>query len=89
MIQLLKNTYHADGIVFASPIYYSNVTAQLRLFWERLMFPGPSSREVPTAVIYTMSMDEGQRDNFIGEQFEIDLETARQAGRSMAAKLRA
>lgn len=140
MTQLLKDTYHADGIVFASPIYYSNVTAQLRLFWERLMFPGPSSREVPTAVIYTMNMNEEQRDNFIAEplsinsryliqcfhvepeiinsfntfqyndnemyadgfrapakakwqhheeQFETDLENARQAGRSMAAKLQA
>ena len=29
---LLKDTFHADGIVFASPIYYLNVTAQLRAF---------------------------------------------------------
>ena len=27
MTQLLKDTYRADGIVFASPIYYCNVSA--------------------------------------------------------------
>lgn len=53
--QLLKDTYHADGIVFASPVYYYNVSAQLRLFWERLLYPGPSSRKVPTALLYTMN----------------------------------
>jgi multimeric flavodoxin WrbA len=69
--QLLKDTYHADGIVFASPIYYSNVSAQLRSFWERLLFPGPSGRNVPTAVIYTMNMNEEQCNNFIASPLNI------------------
>ena len=55
---LLADTYHADGIVFASPVYYYNVSAQLRLFLERLMFPGPSERKVPTALLYTMNASE-------------------------------
>ena len=58
MTQFLKDTRQADGIVFASPIYYQNVTAQLRLFMERLQYPGPSDRTIPTSLIYTMNAPE-------------------------------
>ena len=61
---LLRDAFHADGIVFASPIYYLNVTAQLRAFWERLMYPGHSPKKVPTAVIYTMNMTEAQEKEY-------------------------
>ena len=70
--QLLKDTYHADGIVFASPIYYCNVTAQLRLFWERLQYPGPSSRKVPTTLIYTSNADEKGLREFMGKPLDIN-----------------
>lgn len=72
MTQLLKDTYHADGIVFASPIYYMNVSAQLRLFWERLQYPGPSSRTVPTALIYTMNANEEQMEKFMKAPLDIN-----------------
>lgn len=72
MTQLLKDTYHTDGIVFASPIYYCNVTAQLRAFWERLMYPGPSSRTVPTALIYTGNANEEQFEKFMGPALKIN-----------------
>lgn len=70
--QLLKDTYHADGIVFASPIYYCNVSAQLRLFWERLQYPGPSNRKVPTALIYTSNADDKALKEFMGKPLEIN-----------------
>ena len=70
--QLLKDTYHADGIVFASPIYYCNVTAQLRSFWERLQYPGPISRKVPTALIYTSNADDAALREFMGKPLEIN-----------------
>lgn len=69
---LLKDTYHADGIVFASPIYYCNVTAQLRAFWERLQYPGPSPRTVPTALIYTGNADEEGFEKFMGAPLHIN-----------------
>lgn len=72
MTQLLKDTYHADGIVFASPIYYCNVSAQLRAFWERLMYPGPSSRTVQTALILTGNVDEEHFRQFMGVPFDIN-----------------
>lgn len=62
--ELLRETFHADGIVFASPIYYMNVTAQLRAFWERLLYPGHSPKKIPTAVIYTMNMTEEQEKEY-------------------------
>ena len=63
---LLKAERGVDGIVFASPIYYCNVTAQLRAFWERLMYPGPGGREIPTALIYTGNATEEQFREFMG-----------------------
>lgn len=62
----MKEAAFADGIVFASPIYYSDVTAQLRAFIERLTFPWLSyndytthaPKRVPTAIIYTMNATE-------------------------------
>ncbi|MBR1607421.1 MAG: flavodoxin family protein [Clostridia bacterium] len=69
---LLKDTYHADGIVFASPIYYMNVTAQLRLFWERLQYPGPSGRTVPTALIYTMNANAEQLEKYMKAPLDIN-----------------
>ena len=72
MTQLLKDTYRADGIVFASPIYYCNVSAQLRAFWERLMYPGPSSRTVQTALILTGNVDEEGFRKFMGAPFDIN-----------------
>lgn len=69
--ELLKDTFHADGIVFASPIYYLNVTAQLRAFWERLLYPGHSPKKIPTAVIYTMNMTEEQEQKFAASPLQI------------------
>ena len=69
---MLKDTRNADGIVFASPIYYCNVTAQLRAFWERLMYPGPSNRTVPMALIYTGNATEEQFREFMGAPLELN-----------------
>ncbi len=59
----LREAAYADGLVFASPIYFSQVTAQMRAFIERLIFPWLSyskmavtaPKRIPTAVIYTMN----------------------------------
>ena len=36
---VLEEIAQADGLVMGSPIYFSEVTAQLRAFLERLVFP--------------------------------------------------
>ena len=36
---VLEEVAQADGLVMGSPIYFSEVTAQLRAFLERLIFP--------------------------------------------------
>ena len=69
--ELLRDTSHADGIVFASPIYYLNVTAQLRAFWERLLYPGHSPKKIPTAVLYTMNMTEEQEKEYAAAPLQI------------------
>lgn len=57
---ILKNTFTADGIIFSSPIYFQDVSAQMRGFLERLMYPGVSPKTIPTAFIYTMNATEQQ-----------------------------
>ena len=68
---ILKECIEADGLVLASPIYYGEITAQLRAFWERLTFPWLNYAEcifkapkwMPVTFIYTMngSPDNGEK----------------------------
>lgn len=60
---ILAECATADGLVLASPIYFGEVTAQLRAFWERLVFPWLSysqggvnaPKKMPVTFIYTMN----------------------------------
>jgi multimeric flavodoxin WrbA len=60
---ILAECAEADGLVLASPIYYGEVTAQLRAFYERLTFPWLSYKDfsivapkkMPVTMIYTMN----------------------------------
>lgn len=63
--ELLKEVRSADGIVFASPIYYFDVSGELRCFFERLMYPGPVNHTVPITAIYAMNANkEAMEQNF-------------------------
>lgn len=61
--EALREAAYADGLVFATPIYWLQPTAQLRAFIERLLFPWLSyanykvtpPKQMPTAIIYTLS----------------------------------
>jgi multimeric flavodoxin WrbA len=64
---VLERIAGADALVLGSPIYFGNVTGEMRSFMERLLFPNltytrpPQSlapRPIPTAFIYTMNVSE-------------------------------
>lgn len=64
---VLDKIANANGLVFASPIYFLGVTGMMRCFIERLMFPffqyeegypSTAPKKFPTAVIYTMNLPE-------------------------------
>ena len=64
---LLSRAAQADGLVFASPVYFWTVTPQLHALIERLLFPffsyGAGSptlapKRAETAMIYTMNVKE-------------------------------
>lgn len=63
LTDILAECAEADGLVMASPIYYGEVTAITRAFWERLTFPWLSYRygtfsapkKMPVTFIYTMN----------------------------------
>lgn len=65
---LLEKAYEADVIVLGTPVYFNNMTAGMRAFLERLMFPidtylvdengkrvNVPHKPVKTAVIYNMN----------------------------------
>ena len=63
LTDILAECAEADGLVLASPIYYGEVTAMARAFWERLTFPWLSYKDgsfdapkkMPVTFIYTMN----------------------------------
>jgi multimeric flavodoxin WrbA len=64
---VLERITGADALVLGSPIYFGNVTGEMRSFMERLLFPNltytrpPQSlapRQIPTAFVYTMNVSE-------------------------------
>lgn len=61
--EILKGMKESDGVILASPIYYFDVTAQLRALLERLFFPGDSEKTIPAALIYTMNQPREVMEN--------------------------
>lgn len=64
---ILQQIETADAIVLGSPIYYGEVTGEMRSFLERLLFPYSSysaapkplfPKTLPCAFVYTMNVDE-------------------------------
>ena len=68
---VLEKAAQADAVIFGSPIYFGNVTGELRSFFERLMFQylvydgkysSLAPRKLKTACVYTMNVDEARMD---------------------------
>lgn len=65
---ILEEVAQSDGLVLGSPIYFSEVTAQLRAFLERLIFAWLSyndysltaPKQMPVLLTYTMNANEEQ-----------------------------
>ena len=74
LYEMLDGAFHADGLVFGSPIYFFDITAQMRAFLERLMYPGDSDKVIPTTFVYTMNANEEQKEMF---NFEGALSTSK------------
>jgi multimeric flavodoxin WrbA len=64
---ILKKVEEADALILGSPIYFGNVSGEMRSFLERLLFPyftytdPPQSlfpKKIPTGFIYTMNVTE-------------------------------
>ena len=63
---VLEKIQNADALVLGSPIYFGNITGEMRSFMERLLFPLAEytktpkleRRNVHTGLIYTMNVSE-------------------------------
>ncbi len=66
LTEVLDKVAYGDGIVFATPIYFGDVTGVMKSFLERLLFPfvrydknytSIAPKKLKTAVIYTMNVN--------------------------------
>lgn len=55
---LLMDVRSSDGIAFGSPVYFFDLSGQLRCFLERLLYPGSTEKPIHSAFIYTMNATE-------------------------------
>ena len=83
---ILNEIVQADGIILGSPVYFGDLTGNMRCFLERFMFPflayskteTVDHKRMPLACIYTMnvskemSIDVGYHDRF--DAYESSLE---------------
>ena len=76
--ELLPKIKNADGIIFGSPIYFGEITGELRSFLERFLFSvlvygGESNapKRMPIGIIYTMNVTEGGFKLYYGSKFDI------------------
>jgi len=70
---ILEKIEKADALVFGSPIYFGNITGEMRSFMERLLFQyfvydgnysSLNKNKIPTAFIYTMGVPEKGMNEF-------------------------
>ena len=66
---LLEKIEKADAVIIGSPVYFGDVTGEVRSFLERLMFPylvydesysSLFTRRIPVGFIYTMNVNESR-----------------------------
>ena len=75
---LLPKIQDADGIIFGSPIYFGEITGELRSFLERFLFSvlvygGESNapKRMPIGMIYTMNVTDEVFKQIYGNKFDI------------------
>jgi len=78
---LLERIEQSDAIVLGSPVYYGNLSGQMRSFTDRLLFQyldyggtgtGPRPKDFKTALIATMNVND---DIYVKRGFKDTLET--------------
>ena len=81
LTDILAECAEADGLVIASPIYYGEITAMTRAFYERLTFPWLSYKDgtfdapkrMPVTMIYTMNATPEQAVNMPGGLHSVEM----------------
>lgn len=71
--------YAAEGLILASPVYYENVSAQMKLFIDRCYFPYMHDRRLPASVVglITVAAETGLEDTLAALRRFVALSTDR------------
>lgn len=68
---VLDKVRNCDAVVIGSPIYFCDLSAQLKAFLERLMYPGKAPKVIPAAIIMTMNATEEPYNKVIAPSIDI------------------
>ncbi|AMK15745.1 flavodoxin family protein [Methanobrevibacter olleyae] len=78
LLELLPKIQNADGIIFGSPIYFGELSGELRSFFERFLFSalvygGESNapKRMPIGMIYSMNLTEEGCEQFYANKFDV------------------
>ncbi len=78
LLDLIPKIQNSDGIILGSPIYFGEITGEMRSFLERLLFSlfvygGESNapKKMPVAMIYTMNVTEEVFNGLYGNKFDL------------------
>ena len=69
--EVLDDVRNCDAVVIGSPIQFCDLSAQLKAFLERLMYPGKAPKVIPAALIMTMNATEAPYNKVIAPSIEI------------------
>ncbi len=79
--EFLEKTEKVDAIILGSPVYFFDVSGEMKSFMERLMYPyltytdPPKSlfhKKINTGIIYTMNVTETQMKEYgFGQHFNV------------------
>lgn len=73
LTSVLEKVKQADAVIFGSPVYFMNLTAEMQAFLERLFFslniysqeiPSVLGKKLPSAFLYTMNATQEQAKQF-------------------------
>ena len=78
LLDLIPKIQNSDGIILGSPIYFGDITGEMRSFLERLLFSlfvyggeSNATKKMPVAFIYTMNVTEEVFNGLYGNKFDL------------------
>lgn len=70
LYDILNEIRNSDGFVIASPLYFFDLSAQVKALLERLMYPGAVEKPLPVTLIYSMNGTQQHLEELMRHQID-------------------